>query len=184
MIYGYMRTSKNTQELSLQEDALKKYGVDEIFSEQVSGVKERKELQSLLEKLREGDTLVVWKIDRLGRTTKELVNLIDTLDKSNIHFVSITENIDTKTPMGKFLVTVLCAMAAMERDVLIMRTRAGLEAARKRGKVGGRPKTPEDKIKQALTLYNSNQYSIKEICDTVKISKSTLYRALEKQQNR
>lgn len=184
MIYGYMRTSKNTQELSLQEDALKKYGVDEIFSEQVSGVKERKQLQVLLNKLQKGDTLVVWKIDRLGRTTKELVNLIDEFSKSGIQFVSLTENIDTASPTGKFLVTVLCAMAAMERDVLIMRTRAGLEAARKRGKVGGRPKTPEDKIKQALTLYNSNQYSIKEICDTVKISKSTLYRALEKQQNR
>lgn len=176
MVFGYMRTSKNTQELALQEDALNNYGVDKIYSEQISGVKERKELQSLLEKLREGDTLVVWKIDRLGRTTKELVNLIDTLDKNNIHFVSITENIDTKTPMGKFLVTVLCAMAAMERDVLIMRTRAGLEAARKRGKIGGRPKVAEDKVKQAITLYKSNQYSVKEICDIVKVSRSTLYR--------
>lgn len=138
MKYGYMRTSKTTQELALQRDTLEKYGVSEIYEEQVSGVKNRPQLEKLLSKLQKGDTLVVWKLDRLGRTAKELVNLVDAFDKRGIHFVSLTENIDTVSPTGKFLVTILCAMAAMERDVLIMRTKAGLEAAKKRGRVGGR----------------------------------------------
>lgn len=178
MKYGYMRTSKTTQELALQRDALEKYGVSEIYEEQVSGVKNRPQLEKLLNKLQKGDTLVVWKLDRLGRTAKELVNLVDAFDKRGIHFVSLTENIDTVSPTGKFLVTILCAMAAMERDVLIMRTKAGLEAAKKRGRVGGRPKVPKDKVKEAITLYKSNEYSIAEICQKVQISRATLYRII------
>ena len=178
MKYGYMRTSKTTQELALQRDALEKYGVSEIYEEQVSGVKNRPQLEKLLSKLQKGDTLVVWKLDRLGRTAKELVNLVDAFDKRGIHFVSLTENIDTVSPTGKFLVTILCAMAAMERDVLIMRTKAGLEAAKKRGRVGGRPKVPKDKVKEAITLYRSNEYSIAEICQKVQISRATLYRII------
>ncbi|MBQ5563441.1 MAG: recombinase family protein, partial [Clostridia bacterium] len=178
MKYGYMRTSKTTQELALQRDALEKYGVSEIYEEQVSGVKNRPQLEKLLNKLQKGDTLVVWKLDRLGRTAKELVNLVDAFDKRGIHFVSLTENIDTVSPTGKFLVTILCAMAAMERDVLIMRTKAGLEAAKKRGRVGGRPKVPKDKVKEAITLYRSNEYSIAEICQKVQISRATLYRII------
>lgn len=176
MIFGYMRTSKDTQDLSLQEDALKAYGVDKIYSEQISGVKERQELDKLISVLREGDTLVVWKIDRLGRTTSELVTLIDSFDKNKINFVSITENFDTKTPIGKFVLTLICAMASMEREILITRTRAGLEAARKRGRNGGRPKVPERKVKQVLALYKSPDYTVKEICEMVEISKSTFYR--------
>ena len=178
MKYGYMRTSKTTQELALQRDTLEKYGVSEIYEEQVSGVKNRPQLEKLLSKLQKGDTLVVWKLDRLGRTAKELVNLVDAFDKRGIHFVSLTENIDTVSPTGKFLVTILCAMAAMERDVLIMRTKAGLEAAKKRGRVGGRPKVPKDKVKEAITLYKSNDYSIAEICQKVQISRATLYRII------
>jgi len=178
MKYGYMRTSKTTQELALQRDALEKYGVSEIYEEQVSGVKNRPQLEKLLSKLQKGDTLVVWKLDRLGRTAKELVNLVDAFDKRGIHFVSLTENIDTVSPTGKFLVTILCAMAAMERDVLIMRTKAGLEAAKKHGRVGGRPKVPKDKVKEAITLYRSNEYSIAEICQKVQISRATLYRII------
>jgi len=178
MKYGYMRTSKTTQELALQRDALEKYGVSEIYEEQVSGVKNRPQLEKLLSKLQKGDTLVVWKLDRLGRTAKELVNLVDAFDKRGIHFVSLTENIDTVSPTGKFLETILCAMAAMERDVLIMRTKAGLEAAKKHGRVGGRPKVPKDKVKEAITLYRSNEYSIAEICQKVQISRATLYRII------
>ena len=179
MKYGYMRTSKISQELQLQEDALLKYGVDKIYHEQISGVKKRPELQKLFKQLQPGDLVVVWKLDRLGRTTKELLEMIDYFDKDNIKFVSLTENIDTSSPSGKFLVTVLCAMAAMERDVLIQRTKAGLEAAKKRGKTGGRPKTANDKVKEALTLYKSGEYSVNEVCQKVGISRATLYRIVK-----
>ncbi len=118
MIVGYCRTSKTSQELAMQKDALEKYGVDHIYTEQMSGVKQRPVLESVLAELNEGDTLVVWKLDRLGRTSKELVNMIDDFDKRGIHFVSITEQFDTTTPTGKFVVTMFIAMAQLERDVI------------------------------------------------------------------
>ena len=179
MRYVYIRTSKTSQDLSLQRDALNKHGVDVIFEEQVSGVKQKPELEKLLSELKPNDSVTVWKLDRLSRTTKELVNLIDDFNTKGIQFISLTENIDTTTPTGKFLVTVLCAMAAMERDVLIMRTRAGLEAARARGRSGGRPPTSKEKVKTALALYRSGEYSVNEICQKVGISRSTLYRLLK-----
>ncbi len=179
MRYGYIRTSKTSQDLSLQRDALNKHGVDVIFEEQVSGVKQKPELEKLLSELKPKDSVIVWKLDRLSRTTKQLVNLIDDFNTKGIQFISLTENIDTTTPTGKFLVTVLCAMAAMERDVLIMRTRAGLEAARARGRVGGRPKVPQEKVEYALLLYKEGNHSIKYICEKSKISRSTLYRIIK-----
>ena len=178
MIVGYCRTSKTSQELALQKDALEKYGVDHIYTEQMSGVKQRPVLESVLAELNEGDTLVVWKLDRLGRTSKELVNMIDDFDKRGIHFVSITEQFDTTTPTGKFVVTMFIAMAQLERDVIVMRTKAGLEAAKKRGRVGGRPKVPQDSVEYALLLYNQGNRRIKYICEKAKISRSTLYRIL------
>lgn len=179
MVIGYCRTSKTSQELALQKDALEKYGVDHIYTEQMSGVKQRSVLEGVLNELNAGDTLVVWKLDRLGRTTKELINMIDDFDKRGINFVSITEQFDTTTPTGKFVVTMFIAMAQLERDVLIMRTKAGLEAARKRGHIGGRPKVPQDNVEYALLLYNQGHRRINYICEKAKISRSTFYRILK-----
>lgn len=184
MVLGYMRVSTENQNLDLQRDALEKYGVDKIYSDIISGVKKRSELEQLLEVLREGDTLVVWKLDRLGRNTKQLLALIEGFDKRNIKFVSLTEDIDTSSPTGKFLVNVICSLAELERNILIMRTRAGLESAHSRGRFVGRPRTPDAKIEQALVLYDSRQYTAKQICDMVEISTSTLYRAVrERREN-
>lgn len=179
MIFGYMRVSTEHQSLDLQRDALEKYNVDKIYSDVISGVKKRTELEQLLEVLREGDTLVVWKLDRLGRNTKQLLTLIEGFSKRNIKFVSLTEDIDTSSPTGQFLVNVICSLAELERNILIMRTKAGLEAAHSRGRFGGRPRTPDTKIEHALALYDSRQYTTKQICNMVKISSSTLYRAVK-----
>ena len=179
MVYGYCRTSKVTQDLALQRDALEKYGVDKIYEEQVSGVKQRPVLESLIKDMKENDYLIVWKLDRLGRTSKELVNMIDDFDRRGINFVSITEQFDTTTPTGKFVVTMFIAMAQLERDVLIMRTRAGLDAARKSGRIGGRPKVSKDKTEYALLLYKEGTHSISYICQKVGISRSTLYRIIK-----
>ena len=179
MVVGYCRTSKTSQELALQKDALEKYGVDHIYTEQMSGVKQRPVLEGVLSELNAGDTLVVWKLDRLGRTSKELVNMIDDFERRGINFVSITEQFDTTTPTGKFVVTMFIAMAQLERDVIVMRTKAGLDAARKRGRIGGRPKVPQDRIEYALLLHNQGNRSVKYICEKANISRSTLYRILK-----
>ncbi len=180
MIIGYTRISTKEQDDSLQKDALEKYGVDKIYSDKVSSVKDRQELNRVLDILRSGDTLVVWKLDRLGRTTKELLDLVDGFNKDGINFVSLQEQIDTTTATGKFILTVLCALATMERDVLISRVNAGLEAARARGRIGGRPKTDGKIIIKALKLYDTKTHSINEICEICKISSSTLYRSISK----
>ena len=162
MVVGYCRTSKTSQELALQKDALEKYGVDHIYTEQMSGVKQRPVLEGVL-----------------GRTSKELVNMIDDFERRGINFVSITEQFDTTTPTGKFVVTMFIAMAQLERDVIVMRTKAGLEAARKRGRIGGRPKVPQEKVEYALLLHNQGNRSVKYICEKAQISRSTLYRILK-----
>ena len=179
MVIGYCRTSKTSQELALQKDALEKYGVDMIYTEQMSGVKLRPVLEEVLKELNKGDTLVVWKLDRLGRTTKELINMIDDFDKRGINFVSITEQFDTTTPTGKFVVTMFIAMAQLERDVIVMRTKAGLEAARKRGRIGGRPKTSSSKAEYALLLHEQGNRSVKYICEKTGLSRSTYYRIIK-----
>ena len=181
MVIGYCRTSKTSQDLALQKDALEKLGVEQIYEEQMSGVKQRPVLDSVLKGLKKGDTLVVWKLDRLGRTTKELVNMIDDFDRRGINFVSITEQFDTTTPTGKFVVTMFIAMAQLERDVIVMRTKAGLEAARKRGRVGGRPKVEQKKAEYALLLYKQGCPSVSYICQKAEISRSTFYRLLKEE---
>ena len=184
MIYGYCRVSTNHQDLSLQQDALKRHGVDKIYTEKMSGVKQRPVLEGILNELNAGDTLVVWKLDRLGRTTKELINMIDDFDKRGINFVSITEQFDTTTPTGKFVVTMFIAMAQLERDVLIMRTKAGLEAARQRGRVGGRPKISSEKVEYALLLHKQGNRSVKYICEKTGLSRSTFYRIINEKKDK
>src|ERR671928_1294040 len=178
MLVGYARVSTTEQTLDLQKDALEKIGCTKIFSDVVSGAKEeRKGLQEALEYVREGDTLVVWRLDRLGRSLKHLIETITDFNNRKVGFKSITENIDTTTSGGKLIFHIFGALAEFERDIIKERTTAGLEAARARGKRGGRPKalSPE-KIKLARRLYADTGTSVAEICTILGISRHTLRR--------
>src|SRR5438445_6735454 len=172
MLIGYARVSTADQTLNLQKDALEKIGCSKIFTDTASGAKtERKGLEEALAYVREGDSLVVWKLDRLGRSLKHLIETITNLNNRNIGFQSITENIDTTTSGGKLIFHIFGALAEFERDIIRERTNAGLEAARARGRLGGRPKALTDK-KQAMAqaLYNDKSNSIADICKTLNIS--------------
>lgn len=177
MIFGYARASTKEQNLNAQLDALKKAGCEEIFQEKVSGaVRERPELKRMIEKLRKGDTVIVYKLDRISRSTKHLIELTELFEQKEVNFISIVDNIDTNSAMGRFFFRLMASIAELEKDIVSERTKAGLEAARARGKKGGRPKLDEKKIKTALKMYDSKQYSIAEITKTVGISAPTLYR--------
>lgn len=176
---GYARVSRDEQNLDLQLDALKKAGCVRIFTDKLTGTRfDRKELLAALAYLNEGDSLVVWKLDRLGRSMVDLVNTINGLSKRNISFASLTENIDTTTAIGKMFLQFLAMLAEFERNLISERTKAGLEAARARGRMGGRRPislttgTPA----VALRLYDDNTSKIDEICDTLHISRATLFR--------
>lgn len=177
MIFGYARVSTSEQTLDMQIEALKEYGIDELFTEKISGtITNRPVLHKVKTKLREGDTLVVYSLDRLGRTVKQLVNLAEEFQKENINFVSLKENLDTHTAAGKFSFHMFCAIAQMERDIISERTKAGLQSARKRGIKGGRPPIDNKIIDTAIKMYYSNQFTIKEITDATGMAKSTLYK--------
>ncbi|MGM0880903.1 MAG: recombinase family protein [Bacillota bacterium] len=179
---GYARVSTKDQNLDLQIAALKAEGCERIFQEKASGKKDdRPELAACLDYLRQGDTLVVYKLDRLGRSTAKLVNLVDDLHKRDITFASTTDKIDTSTPAGKAMLTILSAFAQLEADLIRERTIDGLASARARGRVGGRKPKEESAVQHALTLHASKKYSIAEICKTTNVSKSVLYRALQAQ---
>src|SRR5213082_4103242 len=184
MLVGYARVSTNEQTLDLQKDALENIGCIKIFSDVVSGAKaERKGLQEALEYVREGDTLVVWRLDRLGRSLKHLIETITELNNRKIGFKSIQESIDTTTSGGKLVFHIFGALAEFERDIIRERTQAGLTAARARGRKGGRPKakalnTPK-KITLAQSLYNDKNNTIDEICKMLNISRATLYRYIK-----
>jgi len=181
MLIGYARVSTNEQHLDLQRDALLKAGVTakDIYTDKVTGVKaDRPGLTLALSHLREGDTLVVWRLDRLGRSLKHLIETLTTLREQGISFKSLTENIDTSTATGILIFQIFGALAEFERNLIKERTVAGLQAARARGRTGGRPKRSPDarKIALAKKFYNDNALSIPEILKTLNISKSTLYR--------
>lgn len=182
---GYARVSTKDQNLEVQLEALKSAGCKKIFSEKISGRKEdRTELEKCLDYLRPadedspGDTLVVYKLDRLGRTTKQLINLVDDLKKKGIDFISLDNNIDTTTSQGRFFFRIMAAFAEMEADLIRERTMAGLASARARGKKGGRP--PKDPS-MALKLYKSGNFTIPQIEEMSGISKTTLYKALSEE---
>jgi DNA invertase Pin-like site-specific DNA recombinase len=178
MLIGYARVSTTDQTLDLQKDALEKTGCERIFTDTASGAKaERIGLEEALSYVRKGDTLVVWRLDRLGRSLPDLIETIKGLADRGIGFKSITESIDTTTSGGKLVFHIFGALAEFERDIIRERTQAGLNAARARGRKGGRPKalTPR-KAQQALTLYNDKTNTIDEICRTLNISRATLYR--------
>lgn len=178
---GYARVSTADQSLDLQIDALTKAGCEKIYTEKMSGAKDdRPELARALDTLRAGDAFVVYKLDRLARSTKKLIEVADQLKNMNVEFVSIKDNLDTSTPTGRLMFGMLAILAEFERDIIRERVNAGLEAARARGRKGGRPAADKKKVKQALTLYDSREYSISEITRLTGISQATLYRELKK----
>ncbi len=157
MLIGYARVSTQDQNLELQREALSKAGCKKVFEDKVSGTRaDRPGLAKTLEMLREGDTLVVWKLDRLGRSVKQLVDLVGELHKHGVQFRSLTDSIDTGTPSGRFFFHVMASLAEMERELTVERTRAGLEVAKQLGRKGGRkPKMTDSKIESAKKLLAS-----------------------------
>lgn len=181
-IYGYARVSTKSQELNRQLDLLNSYGCTEILTEKISGTKtSRPELSRLKDKIRPGDTVVVESFSRLGRSTKDLINLVNYFEEKNIKLISLKENFDTATPQGKLMMTVFQAFSQFERDLIVERTSEGLKSARARGRVGGRPKIDNKSIEKAIKLYHTDTYSVNEIVETTGISRATLYRYLKKE---
>jgi len=180
MLIGYARVSTQEQKLDSQIDALKKAGCKKIFTDKSSGTKNtRPGLSEALETLKRTDTLVVWKMDRLGRSIKHLIELVNQLSESSIGFKSLQENIDTTSSGGKLIFHIFASLAEFEKDLIKERTQAGLKAARARGRLGGRPKKlDEQKVALAVAMIKDTEIPVQEVCDTLKISKATLYRYL------
>lgn len=178
MNLGYARVSTLDQHLELQEDALAKAGCEKIFRDVASGaIDSRKGLTEAIEFARRGDTLVVWKLDRLGRSLKHLIETVNLLKERGVGLMSLQEKIDTTTSGGKLIFHVFGALAEFERELIRERTNAGLKAARTRGRLGGRPpKLTPKQIEMAKRLLNDPTVEVKEICQTLQISRSTLYR--------
>lgn len=177
MLIGYARVSTQDQNLELQVDALAKAGCKKIFDDKISGSRaDRPGLAKALEMLREDDTLVVWKLDRLGRSVKNLVNLVGELHKQGVQFKSLTDAIDTGTPSGRFFFHVMASLAEMERELTVERTRAGLEVARQLGRKGGRKRQMTDsKIESAKKLL-ANGVPPRDVAKNLGVSVPTLYR--------
>lgn len=181
---GYARVSTKEQNLESQIDVLKAYGCERIFSEKVSGRKyKRTELDNCLDYMRDGDTLVITKLDRLGRTTKQLIELSLYLDNENINLQIIDMDISTKDAMGKMFFTMMSAFAELEANLLSERTKKGLDSARARGRVGGRPAISDQKKEMIKSLYNSKNYSGEEITKMVGVSRSTIYKVINESKN-
>jgi DNA invertase Pin-like site-specific DNA recombinase len=181
MKIGYARVSTEDQSLDLQKDALLKAGCEKIYEEKESGAKaDRPELMKLMENLRADDTLVVWRLDRLGRSLKHLIATVEELDSKKVGFQSVTEVIDTTTPGGRLVFNIFASLSQFEREIIRERTKAGLASARARGRKGGRkPALDEEKKRQAQTLRNDTSQSVTAICKTLGISRATFYRFTE-----
>ena len=179
MQIGYARVSTQDQDLNLQYAALRQVNCDNIYEDKASGAKVSREgLKLALDALRENDTLVVWKLDRLGRSVRDLVNIISDLEQLGVHFKSLTDQIDTSTTAGRFFFHVMASLAQMERDLIIERTRAGLEAARRQGRIGGRKrKMTDSKISAAKRLIQDG-VPTREVAKNLGVSIPTLYRWL------
>ncbi len=183
MTIGYARVSTEDQNLAMQLDALTKAGCQKIYQEKISSTKaQRPGLEEAMKHLRKGDMLIVWKLDRIGRSMKELIHIITSLDQQGVEFKSIHENIDTTTPVGKLTFHIFCALAEFEREIIRQRTVEGLQAARERKKVLGRAKglskMAQQKAFTASTLYKEGSLRPTEICQQLNISLPTLYRYL------
>jgi DNA invertase Pin-like site-specific DNA recombinase len=181
MQIGYARVSTREQELTLQEDALQRAGCEKIFTDVASGASSSREgLAAALEFLREGDVLIVWRLDRLGRSLRHLLETVHGLETRRIGFKSLSEALDTTSSGGKFFFQVFGALAEFERNLIRDRTQAGLSSARARGRRGGRPKAlDQESLAVAKTLHASRENSVAEICRTLGISRTTFYRSLK-----
>lgn len=182
MIIGYARVSTQDQNLDLQTDELTRLGCQKIYQEKVSSGKERPQLMKMIENLREGDSVMVWKLDRLARSLKELINLVETFRVKKVNFTSIKDSIDTSTVQGRLLLNIFGSLAEFERDTIRERTKAGLSAAKARGRMGGKKKglSPEamKKAETAVMLYNQKKSAI-EIAGIIGVGRATVYRYLE-----
>lgn len=181
MTIGYARVSTAGQNLDSQCDTLRRAGCERIYSEKASGTKaQRPELERMLDALREGDTLIVTELTRLGRSVKDLFAIIERIRAVGAAVKSLREAwLDTTTPQGSLLFTIFAGLSQFERDLVSQRTRCGLEAARARGRKGGRPRAASGKIETALKMYDSRLHTIAEITVATGISRSTLYRAVD-----
>ena len=177
MKIGYARVSTHDQNLDLQKDALEKAGCEKIFVDEVSGtVAKREGLEKAKEILRENDVLIVWRLDRLGRSIRDLIDWVTNLEEKGIGFKSLQESIDTTTSSGKLVFHIFAALAEFERNLIRERTKAGLEAARARGRLGGRKKSLNAKErKQAVELYHRKNHTVQKVCEMMNITKPTLY---------
>lgn len=176
---GYARVSTIEQDTILQIKALKEFGCDIIYEDKISGTKiDRPELSKALSYLREGDTLIVWKLDRLGRSIKHLIEIVNNLENRKISFKSLTENIDTTTSSGKFIFHLFGALAQFEKDLIQERTRAGLKAARDQGRIGGRPVVMTDEKLKKAKEHLKNGLNVREAAARIKVSATTLYKVL------
>jgi DNA invertase Pin-like site-specific DNA recombinase len=184
-LVGYARVSTDDQDLALQIDSLTGLGIDrdDIFTEKISGAKtDRPQLEACLAKLQQGDTLVVWRLDRLGRSMHHLVELIEELRNRGVGFRSVSDGlIDTTSPSGELIFHIVSALAQFERRLIQERTKAGLASARARGRLGGRPPIDLDeaKVRAARRLRDDHTLNIDDICKTLNISKSTYYRYVQ-----
>jgi DNA invertase Pin-like site-specific DNA recombinase len=180
MLIGYARVSTDDQHLDLQRDALQQAGCNKIYTDHQTGIAvDRPGLATVLDVVRPADTLVVWRLDRLGRSLKDLIRLVEQLEQQGVGLKSLQENIDTATTGGRLVFHLFGALAEFERNLIRERTKAGLSAARARGRQGGRPKTLNAERRElALQLHREHKHSIAEICRLMGISKSTLYNYL------
>lgn len=182
MVFGYARVSKTEQNLDRQLDLLIAAGAEEVVQEKITGTKaDRPELNRLLDKLRKGDLILITDLTRLGRSTKDLFNLVEQIEKKGANIKSLKENwIDTTTPQGKLLFTMFAGISQFERDLISQRTKEGLAAARARGRKGGRrPKLNDSKKKAMYELYNQKRTMVKDLCNMFDVSKPTLYKVIE-----
>lgn len=181
MKIGYARVSTADQSLDLQLDALLEAGCQKIYEEKASGGKDdRPELLKALEMLREGDTFIVYKLDRLARSTLKLIETLDLLNKKGVEFISLSDNIDTSTAAGKAMFGMMAVFAEFERSIIRERTVAGLEAARARGRKGGRPMTDKKKLDKAIKLHESGEFSVTVIEEMTGVSRGSLYREINR----
>lgn len=181
MIIGYARVSTEEQNLDRQVDELKQAGCKKIVTEKLSGtINDRPVLQTVLEVLEAGDVIVVSELTRLSRSTKDLFDIVDRIGRCGASIKSLKEPwLDTTTPSGKLMFTLIAGVAQFERDIIALRTKEGLKSAKARGRMGGRPKVKEKNIKEALVLYKSNEFTLAEIKEKTGISHTTLYRYLK-----
>ena len=183
MVFGYARVSTQEQELHLQLDALRAYGCTQLVEEKASAAKDRPALNALIKQLRSGDTFVVWKLDRLGRSLKNLVELVTGFQEKQIQFISLQDHLDTTSAQGRLMFNLFASLAEFERDLTRERTNAGLAAARARGRQGGRPPGPskeaQSKAEAAKTLYLQKNNRVEDIAKLLGVSRATIYRYLE-----